>query len=260
MSTTRDRQVAIVTGAARRIGRAIALELAQAGFRVVVHYRSSQADAEAVVSDIARRGGRAIAVGADLGDEDGRRALIAKAAELGTLAGLINNASEFRYDRVGAITPESWQLHMRTNLEAPVMLAQAFAAALGPDRQGAIVNVVDQRAWKPTPEYFSYTLSKSALWSATRMLAQAMGPHIRVNAVGPGPILQSVHQTPEEFEAERRDTLLQRVTTPEEIAAAVRFLLDASAVTGQMIALDAGQHLTWPFEGPPAQGPDAGKS
>jgi len=248
----------IVTGAARRIGRAIAEELARAGWSVAIHHRNSAVDAEAVAAGVRARGGHACAIQADLTMSGGIDHVIAACrASLGPATCLVNNASEFRYDSLDTLTPESWDAHMRINLEAPVRLAQAFARALPTGRSGNIVNIVDQRAWKLTPEYFSYTLSKAALWSATQMMAQALAPRIRVNAIGPGPVLQSVHQTDAEFAAEQAATLLGRGTDPADIARAVRFLLDAPTITGQMIALDGGQHLAWPFERPPVAGPDA---
>jgi NAD(P)-dependent dehydrogenase (short-subunit alcohol dehydrogenase family) len=142
------------------------------------------------------------------------------------------------------MTEESWELHQAVNLRAPVFLSQAFAAHLPPDQTGNIINMIDQRVWRLTPEFYSYTISKSALWSATRTLAQALAPRIRVNAIGPGPVLQSIHQHPEEFAAECRSTLLQRGADAQEISDAIRFILGAPALTGQMIALDGGQHLS----------------
>lgn len=251
-------RIAIVTGAARRIGRAIVEELARGGWRIAIHHRNSAAEADALAASIGRNGGRAIAVRADLTAADGIAHLLRTSAEaLGAPTCLVNNASEFRYDNLATLTPASWDAHFRINLAAPVMLAQAFARALPQGAAGSIINIVDQRAWKLTPEYFSYTLSKAALWTATQMLAQALAPRIRVNAIGPGPVLQSLHQTHAEFAAEQAATLLGYGTDPAEIARAVRFLLDAPSITGQMIALDGGQHLAWPFERPPVSGPDA---
>jgi NAD(P)-dependent dehydrogenase (short-subunit alcohol dehydrogenase family) len=167
------------------------------------------------------------------------------AAALGPPTCLINNASDFQFDDLASLTPAGWAAHMDVNLRAPVFLAQAFATHLPEGVSGTVINIIDQRVWKPTPEFFSYTLSKQGLWDATRLLAQALAPRIRVNGIGPGPVLQSVHQTAAEFAAEAASTLLGRATTPDEIAAAVRFILDAPAMTGQMIALDGGQHLSW---------------
>jgi NAD(P)-dependent dehydrogenase (short-subunit alcohol dehydrogenase family) len=151
----------------------------------------------------------------------------------------------FLEDRLESIEPEQWDRHLNINLRAPVLLAQAFARGLPLAAEGCIINIIDQRVWRPTPEFFSYTISKTALWTATRMLAQALAPRIRVNAIGPGPALKNIHQTEAEFAGEVGSTLLRRGTTPEEIASTVRFILDARAMTGQMIALDGGQHLVW---------------
>ncbi len=235
---------ALVTGGARRIGRAICLELAAAGFDVAIHHRDSQAEAGSLVRDIEALGRRAVALSADLADEVATHALIDRAVEaLGPLSVLVNNASVFADDRLDTITGESWSAHMDVNLRAPVLLAQVFAAQ-APDGS-AIINILDQRVLKPDPRFFSYGLSKSALWVATRTMAQALAPRIRVNGVGPGPTLPSVHQAAGEFEAEARATPLQTAGSPEAIAEAVRWLVDARQVTGQMIAVDGGQHLAW---------------
>ena len=240
----RERGAALVTGGAKRIGRAICLELAAAGFDVAVHHRDSDDEAAALVAAIEGLGRRATALSADLADVVATHALIGRAVQaLGPLSVLVNNASIFADDRLESLTGESWSAHLDVNLRAPVLLAQTFAAQ-APDGS-AIINILDQRVLKPDPRFFSYSLSKSALWSATRTMAQALAPRIRVNGVGPGPTLPSVHQTPEEFEAEARATLLQHAGRPEAVAAAVRWLVDADLVTGQMIAVDGGQHLAW---------------
>jgi NAD(P)-dependent dehydrogenase (short-subunit alcohol dehydrogenase family) len=238
---------ALVTGGGKRIGRAIALELARAGFDVVIHYRSSGDAAEAVADEIRALGRKAAIVKADLAVEAQVRTLIPAAAEAigGPLAVLVNNASVFEDDRVGSLGREIWDAHLETNLRAPIVLAEAFAAALPDGAEGLVVNIVDQRVWRPNPQFFSYSLSKAGLWWATQTLAQALAPRIRVNAIGPGPTLPSVHQAPGEFEAEAAGTLLQRHAEPQDLAAALRYLIDARAVTGQMIAVDAGQHLAW---------------
>jgi NAD(P)-dependent dehydrogenase (short-subunit alcohol dehydrogenase family) len=235
---------ALVTGAARRIGRALALEAAKAGYDVVVHHHHSAAEAEGVREEIEAGGGRARVMAADLADDASLAALVAAASEaIGPLSLLVNNASVFEDDRIDTLNPESWDAHMAVNLRSPVLLAQAFArqAPAG----SLIVNIIDQRVWRPTPQYFSYAVSKGALWHATRMLAQALAPRIRVNGVGPGPTLPSAHQTEADFAAEAERVLLQRRATPDEIALAMRFLIDAPSVTGQMIAVDGGQHLAW---------------
>ena len=241
-----SRGAALVTGAGRRIGRALALEAARAGFDVAVHYRTAREEAQAVADEIAALGQRAVLLDAELTDEDQTAGLVARAqAALGPVTLLINSASTFEDDRLATATRASWDAHLDANLRAPVVLAQAFAAALPAEAEGQIVNIVDQRVLRPNPQFFSYSLSKAGLWWVTQTLAQDLAPRIRVNAIGPGPTLASVHQAPGEFEAEAAGTLLQRHASPGDIAAALRYLIDARAVTGQMIAVDAGQHLGW---------------
>ncbi len=242
---TADRGTALVTGASRRIGRSLSLSLAEAGFDVVVHHHRSAVDAEAVCDQIRTLGRRAMAACADLGDEAETLALVGRCAEFGPLTVLVNNAALFDEDRLDTLTPDSWCRHMDVNLRAPVLLSQAFAAALPAERHGAIINLLDQRVLRPNPQFFSYTLSKAALWSATRTLAQALAPRIRVNGVGPGPTLASIHQSPADFAAEAGAVPLGRGADPGEIAAAMLYLIDAPSVTGQMIAVDGGQHLAW---------------
>ncbi|MBJ7484498.1 SDR family oxidoreductase [Brevundimonas sp.] len=235
---------ALVTGGGKRIGRAICLRLARAGFDVALHYRSDPQEAEATADEVRALGRRAAIVRADLTDEAEVRALVPAAVDaLGPLSVLVNNASVFEDDRVGSLSRERWDRHMETNLRAPIVLAEAFAA-LAVDG-ASIVNLLDQRVLKPDPRFISYALSRNGLWWATRTLAQALAPRIRVNGVGPGPTLPSIHQTPEEFAAEAAATLLQRPGSPEAIADAVAWLVDADLVTGQMIAVDGGQHLAW---------------
>jgi NAD(P)-dependent dehydrogenase (short-subunit alcohol dehydrogenase family) len=240
------RGTALITGAARRIGRALALTAADAGYDVAVHYRGAPDEAEALAAEITALGRKAAAVPAELTEEAQTASLIGRAAAaLGPVTLLINNASVFRDDRIETVTRESWDAHIETNLRAPILLAQAFAAALPKGAEGLIVNMLDQRVWKPTPQFFSYGLSRAALWSATQVLAQALAPRIRVNGIGPGPTLPSIHQTTEEFDAEAHNVALQRRSSPEDVAAALRYLIDARQVTGQMIAVDGGQHLAW---------------
>jgi NAD(P)-dependent dehydrogenase (short-subunit alcohol dehydrogenase family) len=240
------RGAALITGAARRIGRALALTAAEAGYDIAVHYRGPSADAEALAAEIEALGRKAAPVAAELTNEDQTSALVAQAARaLGPVTLLINNASVFRDDRVQTHTRESWDAHLETNLRAPILLAQSFAAELPQDAEGLIVNMLDQRVWKPNPQFFSYGLSRAALWSATQVLAQALAPRIRVNAIGPGPTLPSIHQTAEQFEAEAHNVALERRSSPEDVAGALRYLIDARQVTGQMIAVDGGQHLGW---------------
>jgi NAD(P)-dependent dehydrogenase (short-subunit alcohol dehydrogenase family) len=240
------RGAALVTGAGRRIGRVLALEAARAGFDVAVHYRSARADAQAVADEIAALGRSAVILDAELTDEGQTAALVARAAQaLGPVTLLVNSASTFEDDRLATTTRKSWDAHLDANLRAPVVLAQAFAAGLPDAQAGLIVNIVDQRVLRPNPQFFSYSLSKAGLWWVTQTLAQDLAPRIRVNAIGPGPTLASVHQAPGEFEREAAGTPLERAVSPDDIAAALRYLIDATSVTGQMIAVDAGQHLGW---------------
>ncbi|AWK85515.1 SDR family oxidoreductase [Azospirillum thermophilum] len=240
------RKAALVTGAGKRIGRAIALDLAAHGWDVAVHYLRSRADADAVVAEIAAAGGRAVAVAGDLERESEVEGLVPAAVErLGPLGLLVNNASVFERDEALDATRRSWDRHMEANLRAPFVLSQQFARQLPEGERGLIVNILDQRVWNPTPHFVSYTVSKMGLWALTRTLAMALAPQVRVNGIGPGPTLRNSRQTEAEFTAQWEATPLRRGTTPEEICAAVRFLIDAPAVTGQMIALDGGEHLGW---------------
>ncbi|HXY98400.1 MAG TPA: SDR family oxidoreductase [Stellaceae bacterium] len=239
-------KAALVTGGGRRIGRAIALMLGGEGWAVAVHYRRSRAEAEAVVQEIAARGGRAIAIAADLTREVEVETLLPRAGEaLGPLGLLVNNASVFENDTALDATRASWDRHLEANLRAPFVLMQHFARALPAAADGVIVNILDERVWNLTPYFISYTLSKAALWCLTQSLALALAPRIRVNGIGPGPTLPSQRQSELQFRRQQATMPLQRGTTPEEIAAAVRFILSAPAMTGQMIALDGGQHLGW---------------
>jgi len=199
-----------------------------------------------LVSAIAQLGGRAACFRASLAEHEEVEALIPGITKaMGPLTCLVNNASHFADDRLPSLSAETWRRHMAVNLEAPVFLAQAFASQLPDGETGNIVNIVDQRVLRPNPQFFSYTLSKSALWAATKMMAQALAPRIRVNAIGPGPTLSSVYQSEADFERECHAMPLGHGTTPEEIADAVLFILGARSMTGQMIALDGGQHLLW---------------
>ena len=237
-------RAALVTGGGKRIGRAICLALAKAGHDVAVHYRSDPEEAEAVAESVRALGRRATILKADLTDEDQVRELIpAAVAALGSLSVLVNNASVFENDAVGGLSRETWDKHLDTNLRAPVVLAETFAGQ-APDGS-VIVNLLDQRVLKPDPRFFSYALSRNGLWWATRTLAQALAPRIRVNGVGPGPTLPSIHQSGADFAAEAAGTLLQKPGSPEAVAAAVVWLVEADMVTGQMIAVDGGQHLAW---------------
>ncbi len=237
---------ALVTGAGQRIGRAIALDLAAAGWAVAVHYRSSRSEAEAVVAAIEGAGGRAVALACDLAREAEVETLVARAGErLGPLACLVNNASVFEMDQVATATRQSWDRHVETNLRAPLVLSQAFARQLAEGAEGNIINLLDQRVWKLTPYFLSYTVAKAGLWTLTPTLALALAPRIRVNGLGPGPTLPSPRQSVEQFRQQQAAVPLRRGPALEEIAGAVRFILGTPSLTGQMIALDGGEHLGW---------------
>jgi len=247
---------ALVTGGAKRIGRAIALDLAQQGYDVAVHYGTSSDDAEEVADLIRNMGRKAAAVQADLAVEADMTALIPAAAEAlgGPLDCLVNNASTFEYDQIDTATRETWDQHMECNLRAPFVLSQQFAAQCPEPTQddqgepvaaGTIINLIDQRVRKLTPEFMTYTLSRAALWTMTQTTAQALAPKIRVNAIGPGPTLRGGRQDEEQFTRQRAATILRRGSNPEDICQAVRYLLNARGVTGQLICVDGGQHLSW---------------
>jgi NAD(P)-dependent dehydrogenase (short-subunit alcohol dehydrogenase family) len=233
MSSTQMPRAALITGAGRRIGSTIALALAQAGYAVVLHANHSRAEAEKLASEIVSAGGRASVVLADLADGAAVRGLIPAAAAFGPLTLLVNNASQFDEDEIGSLERARFERTLAVNLTAPVLLAQAFAAQALDGADASIVNIVDQRVLKPTPRFFSYTLSKSALASAT------------VNAVAPGPTLPSPRQTAEQFARQAAAVPLQRGPSPDDIAAAVLYLAQAKSVTGTAIAVDGGQHLAW---------------
>ena len=250
MAQHQDTGTALVTGAGRRLGRAIALDFASRGWRVGVHHGASSAEASELVAEIAAKGGKAAALGADLARLDALAPLIeACARALGPPTCLVNNAARYAWDTLSTLEGETWQAQLDVNLRAPIFLAQAFAKALPERAEGNVINVVDQKVLRPDPDYFSYTIAKSALWTATQTMAQALAPRIRVNAIAPGPVLKSLNQSEAGFEREVRATLLKRRVTVEDVTAAIRFLLDTPSITGQIIALDAGQHLSPGLEG-----------
>ncbi len=245
---------ALVTGGARRLGRAMALRLAKRGADIVVHYASSEGPAMDVINEARAMGVNAVALQADLLDAGAVAELIPQAAAaLGRpLDVLINNASIFEYDNLATASDESWARHMDSNLRAPVFLTQAFAAqapALGDDGEplamANVINMIDQRVRKPTPEFMTYSLAKAGLWAFTKTAAQALAPRIRVNGIGPGPTLVGARQTDEHFANQRKATILQRGSGPDEICRAMEFILDAPGLTGQLLCLDGGQHLAW---------------
>lgn len=236
----------LVTGAAKRLGRAIALDLAAAGWNVAVHYHGSAEDADSAVQAARGFGVEGAGLKCDLSKEAETTTLVERAArEIGPLTALINSASLFENDDWQSANRKTWDDHIETNLRAPLVLSQAFAKQLPQDAMGSIINIVDQRVLKPTPQFLSYSLSKAGLYWLTTTLAQGMAPRIRVNAVGPGPTLKNPRQTDADFGRQRDATILKRGADPADICAAVRYLLDAPAVTGQMLAVDGGQHLIW---------------
>jgi NAD(P)-dependent dehydrogenase (short-subunit alcohol dehydrogenase family) len=242
----------LVTGAAKRLGRAIALDLAANGWNVAIHYNGSKTDAESAADAVRSSGVKATILQSNLSQEAETATLVDRAAkEIGPLTALINSASLFENDDWQSATRQSWDDHMEVNLRAPLLLSQLFAKQLPDNAKGNIINIVDQRVLKPTPQFLSYSLSKAGLYWLTTTLAQGMGPRIRVNAVGPGPTLKNPRQSDADFDRQRDATLLKHGADPADICGAVRYLLSAKAVTGQMIAVDGGQHLIW-------QTPDTG--
>jgi NAD(P)-dependent dehydrogenase (short-subunit alcohol dehydrogenase family) len=237
----------LVTGGAQRIGRSIVERLAREGYGVAIHCRRSTDAADEIAGRIRSAGGIAAVVQGDLADASAVDRLVDDAVKaLGSpLTLLVNNASEFEPDEVETLSQDRWDRHFAVNLRAPAFLARDFARQLPPDAQGSIVNIVDQRVWKLTPQFFSYTLTKVALFTATQTMAQALAPRIRVNAIGPGPTLANERQGDEDFAKQESAVLLGHGGTPEEIAEAVIYLAGARSVTGQMIAVDGGQHLAW---------------
>lgn len=247
---------ALITGAGIRLGRAMALYLAGRGYDVACHYASSADEAEDTAARARALGVRAVALQADLLDDDATETLVPRATEAlgGPLTVLVNNASIFEYDNIHSATRASWDRHFGSNLRAPFILTQAFSRQCPkgarddrdePIASGLIVNLIDQRVRKLTPEFMTYTLAKSALWTLTQTAAQALAPDIRVNAIGPGPTLQGGRQSADHFARQRRSTVLERGSNPEDITAALGYFLDAPGVTGQLLCTDGGQHLGW---------------
>ncbi len=241
-----DHKVALVTGGARRVGRAISLKLAGAGYALAIHCNTSVDEAEQLAQEIMAAGGHAVVISADLVDPVSVEAIIPAAqAQLGPVTLLVNNASMFAKDSITSIDVPTWNRQFSVNIRAPSVLAGLMATALPDGMEGAIVNILDQRVWKLTPEFYSYTLSKAAMWAATQTMAQALAPRIRVNGVGPGPTMANVHDGEVLFQQEAAGTLLGHTIAPEEIADAVLYLATARSITGQMLAVDSGQHLAW---------------
>ncbi|MEP2781938.1 MAG: SDR family oxidoreductase [Pseudoruegeria sp.] len=249
-------KTALVTGAAKRLGRSMALYLADRGFDVAIHYAGSKDDAEQLASEISEANGVAKTFQADLINEDEIQALFPRVVDAfkGPVTCLVNNASVFEYDNIHTATRNSWDRHLQSNLRAPVVLTQMMAAQGmtattdqrgEPEASGLVVNMLDQRVRKLTPEFTSYTIAKMALWAFTQTSARALAPHIRVNAIGPGPTLIGANQSQQHFENQRSATVLKRGSNPKDITAALGYFLDAPSVTGQLICTDGGQHLAW---------------
>ena len=251
-----ERRRALITGAAIRLGRAMALDLAGSGWDVAIHYNGSAEAAEATAENVRALGARAVTLQADLGDDTAVARLVGAAAEGlgGPLACLINNASWFENDTLASMTPESWEQGMASNLRAPVKLTQDFAAQAPkavpdthgePVAQAVVICLIDQRVLKPTPMFHSYFIAKSGLHAFLRSAAQAMAPHVRIGGIGPGPTIAATRQTDDHFARQRAACLLGRGSDPEDIVHAMRFILSNKAFTGQMLAIDGGQHLNW---------------
>ncbi|WP_040677687.1 SDR family oxidoreductase [Rhizobium mesoamericanum] len=239
-------RTALVTGAAKRIGRAIAEDLAANGFAVAIHASRSIEAAENLAAKLRQSGSRAVATQADLRNIDETHDLIRRASEaIGPIDLLVNNASVFHEDSVRQIDAEAWDEHFAVHVRAPSILAANFAAQLPEKADGLVVNIIDQRVWALRPSFYSYTLSKSALWTATQTMAQALAPRIRVNAIGPGPSMPSERQSQQDFQAQVSALILKRGPQLEEFGKTIRFLYETPSITGQMIALDGGQHLAW---------------
>jgi len=247
---------ALVTGAAKRIGREIATALAEDGWTVGIHHRNSADEANALCHSLTEAGNTAYVVAADLDDDaDIDRLAIEAVAAGGPITCLVNNASVFEHDSLETASRQSWDTHMNVNLWAPIKLSQALAAGLPDGQIGNIINIADQRVVNIPPGFLSYTISKTGMWAMTQNLALALAPCVRVNAIGPGPTLPSPRQSQEQFDRQAARVPLGHGAAAGEIADGVRYILAAPSLTGQMIALDGGQHLGWEFPDPGAPPP-----
>jgi NAD(P)-dependent dehydrogenase (short-subunit alcohol dehydrogenase family) len=243
-----SKNVVLITGAAKRIGRSIALHMAEQGWHIIAHYHTSASEAHSLVDEITNKGGNACSLSADLEKKEGIEELFDQAlSAYGKINCLINNASVFDYDSIQTMTRSSWDHHLESNLWAPLRLTQLFAEALPEGQSGNVINILDQRVWNLTPHYLSYTVSKTALWTLTQTLALALAPQIRVNGIGPGPTLKNARQTDTDFQRQIASLPLKIQPSLEEICKAISFILNAPSLTGQMIALDGGQHMGWAF-------------
>lgn len=239
-------RTALITGASKRIGRAIAEDLSANGFAVALHANQSFAEAAEIVAELQQRGRKAIAIKADLQNFEETSTLVKRVTDaLGPLDLLVNNASAFLNDTAEHFDAEAFEAHFAVHVRAPSILAADFVRQLPHPFPGLIVNIIDQRVWALNPRFYSYTLSKAALWTATQTMAQTFAPRIRVNAIGPGPTVRSVRQSEEDFQAQIDGLILKAAPGLEEFGRTVRFLFDTPSITGQMIALDGGQHLAW---------------
>ncbi|PPR76806.1 MAG: 3-oxoacyl-[acyl-carrier-protein] reductase FabG [Alphaproteobacteria bacterium MarineAlpha2_Bin1] len=239
----------LITGGAKRIGKAIALDFAEKKWNVAIHYNKSTDEAEDLAKKINKKGVSALVFQADLSIGDQSEELMKNVvSKMGNINCLINNASIFERDEVKDVNLELWDNHINSNLRAPVLLTKYFDKQLPKNFDGNIINIVDQRVWNLTPHFISYTLSKTGLWNFTQISALALAPRIRVNAVGPGPILPSSRQSLEEFKKQSMSTPMGKASTVEEISKAIQFILSAEGMTGQMIALDGGAHLSWKYQ------------
>ncbi len=249
-------KTALITGGAKRIGRGIALALAREGYDIVIHFSGSKTEAQNLQEQLREFGVKAVCLKADLLDDQDISVLIDRACQkLGKkLTLLINNASIFEEDSLQTMTMDSWDRHMYTNLKAPAFLSSSFAKQVPDCKTDAngelisvanIINIIDQKVLNLNPKFITYTLAKSGLWSFTKLSAQALGPRIRVNAIGPGPVLKASHQTKDHFQKKRRGTLLGRGSDVDEICRAIIFILSSPGLTGQMLSIDGGEHLNW---------------
>ncbi len=238
---------ALVTGASQRIGRAIALSLAEQGLAIAIHHRNSAEEAEQVAKHIRDAGGKAVTLQGDLASAKTIEILVEEASQKLEMPVdvLVNNASVFQKDTLQSLDTASWDLHQQVNLRAPILLTQSMATQLPEGKRGCVINLIDQRVLKLNPQYFSYTASKAGLWTTTRTMAQSLAPTIRVNAISPGPTLGNQFQSEEDFQAENTNVMLGSGPSVDEICETVKFLLETPSVTGQMMTLDGGQHLAW---------------